>query len=64
VVTTPDYHQSATDVVATFPARENGDRQFLNCWIPGRELTNAIASSMARHGDPASWWDGLQEHLT
>jgi hypothetical protein len=66
-----DYHQAATDLVSTFPSvtrdlqgKTRIDRQFLNCWLPEEKLILAIASSMASHGDPTSWWDGLQEQLT
>lgn len=62
-MTTPNYHQAALDRVATFPAKD-GERLFLNCWIPEEALVSAFASCMAAHGDPTRWWDGLQEHLS
>jgi hypothetical protein len=58
-----DYHMEAVDVVATFPTRDNGDRQFLHCWIPEKQLTAAIEACMRSHGDPDRWWDGLHKHL-
>lgn len=57
---------AAEVVLAHFEQRGKGsghEVRFLSCWLPSEQLLTALEACMTHHGDPARWWDDLDQFL-